>query len=100
MLDESSQEIVQVLQKSNEVIRKDYDKVNKEQEKLVKRQQVINEQIEKYKKARFNNKGDRTELESEMKFIQKMMDKLDFNNADDFAKIEEALTRVEEKDAS
>ncbi|WP_214771266.1 phage tail tape measure protein [Exiguobacterium sp. s133] len=97
MLDESSQEIVQVLHKSNEVIRKDYDKVNKEQEKLVKRQQSINEQIEKYKKARFNNKGDRTELESEMKFIQKMMDKLDFNNADDFAKIEEALSRVEEK---
>uniref|UniRef100_UPI001BE63254 phage tail tape measure protein n=1 Tax=Exiguobacterium sp. s78 TaxID=2751197 RepID=UPI001BE63254 len=97
MLDESSQEIVQVLQKSNEVIRKDYDKVNKEQEKLVKHQQVINEQIEKYKKARFNNKGDRTELESEMKTIQKLMDSLNFNNADDFTKIEEALTRVEEK---
>ncbi len=97
MLDESSQQIVQVLQKSNEIIRKDYDKVNKEQEKLVKRQQAMNEQIEKYKKARFNNKGDRTELESEMKFIEKMMEKLDFNNADDFAKIEEALTRVEEK---
>lgn len=97
MLDESSQQIVQVLQKSNEVIRKDYDRVNKEQEKLVKRQQAVNDQIEKYKKARFNNKGDRTELESEMKFIQKMMDKLDFNNADDFAKIEEALSRVEAK---
>lgn len=97
MLDQSSQEIVQVLQKSNEVIRKDYDKVSKEQEKLVKRQQAVNDQIDKYKKARFNNKGDRTELESEMKFIEKMMEKLDFNNADDFKKIEEALTRVEEK---
>lgn len=97
MLDESSQEIVQVLQKSNEIIRKDYDKVNKEQEKLMKRQQAINDKIEKFKQARFNNKGDRTELEADLKSIQKAMSILDSNDADGFVKLEESLSRAEVK---
>lgn len=97
MLDESSQEIIQVLQKSNEIIRKDYDKVNKEQEKLMKRQQAINDKIEKFKQARFNNKGDRTELEADLKSIQKAMSVLDSNDADGFVKLEESLSRAEVK---
>lgn len=97
VLDETSGEMNQVLMNTNDQVIKDYKRIENEQDKLLKRQKEVQAQIDKFKENRFNNKGDRTDIEKDIKAFEKAVQSADLYDTKSLKELDSLMSVIEGK---
>lgn len=97
VIDETSGEINQMLVNTNDQVVKDYKRIENEQDKLLKRQKEVQEQIDKFKENRFNNKGDRTDIEKDIKNFEKAVKDADLYDTKSLKDLDSMMGVIEGK---
>ena len=97
VLDETSGEMSQVLMNTNDQVIKDYKRIENEQDKLLKRQKEVQAQIDKFKENRFNNKGDRTDIEKDIKAFEKAVQSADLYDTKSLKELDSLMGVIEGK---
>lgn len=97
VLDETSGEMSQVLINTNDQVIKDYKRIENEQDKLLKRQKEVQEKIDGFKANRFNNKGDRTDIEKDIKAFEKAVKDADLYDTKSLKDLDSMMGVIEGK---
>ncbi|TCI26765.1 hypothetical protein EVJ32_05150 [Exiguobacterium sp. SH5S4] len=97
VVDETTGDIAQMLMQTNEQVVRDYKRIEAEQEKLLKRQKEVQKQIDGFKQNRFNNNGDRTDLEKDMKKFEKTLQGADLYDTKSLKEFASTMDVMEEK---
>ena len=97
VLDETSGEMSQVLMNTNDQVIKDYRRIENEQDKLLKRQKEVQEKIDGFKANRFNNKGDRTDIEKDIKAFEKAVKDADLYDTKSLKDLDSMMGVIEGK---
>ena len=97
VLDETSGEMSQVLMNTNDQVIKDYKRIENEQDKLMKRQKEVQEKIDGFKANRFNNKGDRTDIEKDIKAFEKAVQNADLYDTKSLKDLDSMMGVIEGK---